>query len=489
MSGQVRFPGEGFFSGWGEPMRTESDLRDLEVIQGQVPEDLNGVLYRCGPETQYPPMVGGPELYFNGEGMVHMFRFSGGHVDYRNRYVRNERFLAQAAARRSLFGRYRNRVTNDPGARNVNPTTANTHIVWHAGKLFALKEDGLPIEIDPSTLETGASWDGDGAVRARWLSAHPKIDEATGEMVTFAYQALGEGTRDVALYVVDPDGRVSGERWFEAPYPGNVHDFALAGEYAVFGFYPLITDIGVLEAGGPFYQWHRDTDAHFAVVRRDGQGEIRWFRGPACFAAHNMNAFSEGGKVHLDCDLQRTGWQMFPNHDGAPHDPAGGVSHLSRITFDLDDDATGYRVTSLVPEGVGVGMSRSDDRYQGMPYRHGYFLYRSPGEIAGGAQQRSVAHVDHETGTLQVWQPGPDSSAHEPCFVPRAADAPEGDGYLMACVNRYAEHRSDLVILDALRVDGPPVATVKLPIRVRLTFHGSWVPGDELAAAAAAGKE
>jgi len=273
---------------------------------------------------------------------------------------------------------------------------------------------------------------------------------------------------------------VRSETWFEAPFPCNVHDFAVAGDYVIFGLYPLITDIGVLEAGGPFYQWHRDLDAHFAVLRRDGTGEVRWFRGPACFAAHNMNAFRDGDLLHLDCDLQRTGWQLFPNHDGAAHDPAGGVSRLSRITFNLGRDAPGYQVAGLLPDGVSGGMSRSDDRYQGLPYRHGYLLCRPPGAGPARSQLRSVGHIDHQTGRLRVWDPGPDSGAHEPCFVPRAPGSAEGDGYLMTCVNRYAEHRSDLVILDAARIDGPPVAIVKLPIRVRLTFHGSWVSRADL---------
>ncbi|MCI0569968.1 MAG: carotenoid oxygenase family protein [Myxococcaceae bacterium] len=75
-------------------------------------------------------------------------------MDSRSRSVRYERFLAQQEARRRLSGRYRNRYTNDPLAAELDPNTSNTHIVWHGGKLMALKEDGLPYEIGPVTLET-----------------------------------------------------------------------------------------------------------------------------------------------------------------------------------------------------------------------------------------------------------------------------------------------------------------------------------------------
>ncbi len=109
----VRFPDIPLYQGWGAPMRCESEIEDLECIEGEVPAGLNGVLFRCGPDRQYPPMTG-DDIFIDGEGMAHMFRFQGGHVDYLSRWVRTERFELQEKARRSLFGRYRNRYTNDP---------------------------------------------------------------------------------------------------------------------------------------------------------------------------------------------------------------------------------------------------------------------------------------------------------------------------------------------------------------------------------------
>jgi carotenoid cleavage dioxygenase len=65
----------------------------------------------------------------------------------------------------------------------------------------------------------------------------------------------------------------------------------------------------------------------------------------------------------------------------------------------------------------------------------------------------------------------------EPLFVPRAPDAPEGDGFLLALVHRGTERRSDLLILDAQHVEGAPLARVRLPHRVPFGFHGNWAPG------------
>ena len=65
----------------------------------------------------------------------------------------------------------------------------------------------------------------------------------------------------------------------------------------------------------------------------------------------------------------------------------------------------------------------------------------------------------------------------EPVFVPRAADAAEGDGWLLAVAWRERERRSDLLVFDAENLPGGPVAVARLPHRVPFGFHGSWRPG------------
>lgn len=469
----VQFPDIPLYQGWGAPLRLESDIRDLEVIFGAVPSDLDGTLYRCGPDRQYPPMLG-DDIFIDGEGMVHMFRIENGHVDYKSRWVRNERFLLQERARRSLFGRYRNRYSNDPSVAGKNQGTANTNVIWHGRKLLVLKEDSLPIEIDPNTLETKRDWNYDGHVKAVSMSAHPKLDPARNELLTFSYQARGDGTTDVVFYVIDAEGKLVHEVWFNAPYPGMVHDFGVSEEHAIFPFFPLITDMDVLRKGGPFYQWHPDKESVFAVLPRRGKAsDIRWFRGPAASAGHMMNAVSEGEKVHLDlCLYDGNCFPFFPMPNGAQTDPVPPI--LTRLTFDLAGNTDGFLKAPLCP--VPSEMPRTDDRFQGRQYRHGYMIsYRS----ADGTS--AVGHIDRSTGKLLSWHPGEHSGVQEPQFVPRHRDAPEGDGYIFVLVNRMAENRSDLAILNASQIEAGPLALVKLPVRVRSTFHGMWVPAHALA--------
>ena len=83
-----------------KPTGFEVDVHDCPV-EGKVPGDLNGSFYRVGPDPQYP--LHPRNIPFDGEGHVSMFRIHDGRVDYRSRYVRNERYLAQDRARHICF--------------------------------------------------------------------------------------------------------------------------------------------------------------------------------------------------------------------------------------------------------------------------------------------------------------------------------------------------------------------------------------------------
>jgi carotenoid cleavage dioxygenase len=472
MSKPVRFPEIQLYSGWGEPMRTECTTDALEVIQGEIPEGLRGTLYRNGADRQYPSGRD-DDIFIDGEGMFHMFRFHDGQVDYKCRWVHTDRFEAQAKARRGLFGRYRNRFTNDPAVGEIRNGTANTTAMFHAGHLYALKEDDLPYALDPDDLSTIGRTDMDGQITSTRFTAHPKVDPITNELLAFSYQAKGDGTKDIVFYAFDKEGKKTTEIWFDMPYAACVHDFAVTQDWVVFPFFPLITDMDSVKEGGAFYQYHPDEETVIALVPRRGDASgIRWFRGPATTAGHMMNAFQEGSEVHLDvCLYEGNCFPFFTTPAGEETPPVPPI--LTRITMDLarNDDAFAKRPLCPIP----AEMPKTDDRYQTRSYRQGYMIaYRS----ADGSS--STARIDLETGALDVWSPGPGDTVQECQFVPRTPDSAEGDGWLLVPVARVSQNRSDLVVLDAQNLAAGPVATVKLPVRVRSTFHGTWVPEETL---------
>jgi carotenoid cleavage dioxygenase len=85
--------------------------------------------------------------------------------------------------------------------------------------------------------------------------------------------------------------------------------------------------------------------------------------------------------------------------------------------------------------------------------------------------------MDMQTQRQTLRQFSDGDSVGEPVFVPRTAQAPEGDGWVLAVVHRARENRSDLLILNAQDIAGEPEAVLELPCRVPAGFHGSWVGG------------
>jgi carotenoid cleavage dioxygenase len=355
--------------------------------------------------------------------------------------------------------------------------TANTSALWHGGKLLILKEDDLPYEMNPHTLETGRKFNYDGQVSSLTFTAHPKVDLSKDELLTFGFQARGDATTDFVYYRIGPDRKVRDEVWFKQPYACLVHDFAVTDKHIVVPFFPLITDLEVLKAGGPYYQWHPDKPTVIAVLPREGgtARDIRWFQGPATSAGHMMNAVTAGNELHLDlCLYEGNCFPFFPTPQGVYTEPVKPI--LTRLTLDLTGRSDAIKKQPLFPDAPGE-MPKTDDRYQGRPYRHGYMITgRSPN---GGS---SLGQYDVQSGRFKIWSPGATSSIHEPQFVPRRPDAEEGDGWMLVIVNRLDQNRSDVVVLDAAEIEAGPIATVRLPVRVRSTFHGTWVPGEQLKA-------
>ncbi|MFI4936503.1 MAG: carotenoid oxygenase family protein [Caulobacterales bacterium] len=450
-----------FLAGNYGPVRAEDDF-DLEVV-GEIPAALRGAFYRNGPNPQFPPMD--DYHWFSGDGMIHGFFVEDGKVRYRNRWVRTPRWQAENAAGKRLYGTFGNPMTTDPSVLGTDSGVANTNILWHGGHLLALEEGHAPFELDPKTLDSRGYVE---AYRGK-VTAHPKIDPETGEMVWFAYMAGAMPFNTTVSYgVTDAAGQVVRRDDFEAPFCSMVHDFLVTRRHALFPILPLTGDLQRVMSGGPAFAWEPDKGSHVGVMRRDaGVETIRWFTTDALYVFHPMNAWEEGEKISADV-MEYPAAPLFPNADGSPG--TGGPARLVRWTFDLADTSDTIKRTPL--DDLPGEFPRFDERRAGLGYRHGWFAAST--RRPEGVRFDAIAHIDLTTGkrVQHVFDSG--DAPGEPVFVPRSADAPEGDGWLVAVVYRQAEDRSDFVVFDAQDVPAGPIAVARLPRRVPFGFHGNW---------------
>jgi carotenoid cleavage dioxygenase-like enzyme len=483
----VDFSNQPTMKGFFAPTRFEADVYDCEVV-GKIPPELKGAFVRLGGDWFYPP-TSQEDSPFNMDGYLGMFRFKHGIVDYKGRWVKTPRFKADRKAHKQLFGVYRNPFTDDPSVHGLDRSVQNTTPLAFAGKLFTLKEDSLPYEIDCNTLQTIGPWDFNGKYKSLTFTAHPKVDPVTGEMICYGYEATGLESNDVFLYTINKQGVVTRELRFKVPYISMVHDIGLTQKHVIIPVFGFVTSMERLKQGKVHWGWDSTKPSYVGVVPREGEAkDIRWFKGPERATVHTLNARTEGEKVILEAAIYDSNpFPFFPPIDGSPWDPQKARAYIRRNTFNLNSKDDGFTEEKLFQMNVS-DLGRVDDRYLSLPYRYAFTAYSDPkrpfNEARAGNLKGRVnncyGRFDLATGEVRSYFVGDTHSLQEVCFIPRSKDAPEGDGFIMGVASNYAEMRSELIIADSRHLEDGDIARVILPFRATSQVHGRWMAEDQL---------
>lgn len=448
------------------PLRMECDLNDV-IVEGEIPKDLDISYYRNGPDPQFAPR--GHHHWFAGDGMLHMFKVQDGRVGYRNRWARTKKFEVERDAGKSLFGAF-NPMENDPSVANLETDgVANTNVVWHGDKLLALEEGHAPFQLDPDSLASHGAWTFGNKLQGP-MTAHPKMDPKTGEMLFFGYMADGPFSETISYQVVNAVGELTRSERFEAPFASMMHDFIITENYVIFPVFPLTGSLERAMQGQPAFAWEPDKGTHIGVMPRSGSvTDIRWFETDPCFVFHPMNAYEQDGKIVAHV-MQFEEAPLFPHVDGSKPDPAKANARLCEWVIDLAPNSNGIAQRFL--EEMTGEFPRLDERFTGLEYQHGYYGGATGKEAGLGFN--AVVHHNLASGAVDKHELPEGDFTGEPVFVPRTPDAPEGDGYLLSVLYRGTENRSDLAVFDAQNIADGPMACAQLPHRVPFGFHGNW---------------
>ena len=427
------------------PVSHELDCLDLRVT-GVIPSDLNGVLVRNGPN----PVRG----HFNGhdvsdwwpeDAMLHGITLSKGRaVQYRNRWVRTQRWA---------------RCASPDAVATLVDTNPNVNVVAHAGEILALAEGGAPLAITTALDTLGPSVHHPGL--ADGMTAHPKIDPHTGELISFR----ANWQRPFLRYqVTDAGGKVSTDVEFDIATPSMMHDMAITATRTVLFDLNVGFDFSMLSRGFRMpLRWRDEHRARLGVIDRHGRS-MRWFAIAPCFIQHVVNAY-DVDKETVVLDVVRYPDYFRLRQDGSGYE-ANPLGVLWRYTVDLERGT----VIETQLDDMHVELPRINERYTGQPYRYVYAV-EQPTTI----EMRGIVRCDLVTGAKQRFAVPERDQNSEPVFVARENAIKEADGWLLVCVNRHATDTTDLVILNAAHVDEPPAATVHLPCRVPAGFHGAWI--------------
>ncbi len=436
LSGELVEEAPFWLTGSFAPVKDETTAFDLTVT-GSIPPELDGRYFKNGAN---PPSGKSPH-WFLGQGMIHGVEISNGKaLWYRNRYVRTP-IMAEE---------------NPSIMEMANPANslANTHVIAHAGKIFALEEGHHPIEMaqDVSTI---GPYDFGGKLKSS-MTAHPKACSDTGELLFFGYGVFPP-------YLTYYRASASGEllQIEDIPVKGStmVHDFNITQNYVIFMDLPMVFDVSKMMEGGLQVNFDSDYGARLGVMPRTGSAkDLRWFDVDPCYVFHAMNAYESGDDIVIDV------CRMTEDMVASP------FAKLHQWSINLKTGAVGERQL----DDANIDFPRVPDSLTGKPYRYGYTA-----EFEGGEpiNPKCVAFhkYDMRSGNKTTHRLKNGRIGAEAVFVPAANGTSEDDGYLLSYVYDPADQKSELVILDASNMGSEPIARIHLPTRVPAGFHGSWI--------------
>lgn len=490
-----------YLEGFLAPVHDELTATDLRVT-GAIPDYLDGRYLRNGPN---PVAEVDPQTYhwFTGDPMVHGVALRGGKAQwYRNRWIRTPAVCA---------------ALGEPEPARLNPRAgmravgANTNVLSHAGRTLALVEGGVANYELTDELGTVGTCDFDGTLVGGY-TAHPHRDPATGELHAVSY-SFARGNA-VQYSVINAGGHARRTVDIEVTGSPMMHDFSLTEKYVVVYDLPVTFDAGsvlpvsvpgwlkaparlVLQslvgrvkvpspitaivnrdsrppAGLP-YAWNPDYPARIGVMAREGASTVRWFDVEPCYVFHPLNAYTElapagsqTGEELLILDVVRYAKVFDQDRRG----PGDAPPTLQRWTINLATGAVGTELRDDRPQEF----PRINETLLGGKHRFGYTV-GVDGGFVGDVQAELVTALykhDYATGSSAVAPLDPQLLIGEMSFVPRPGGSAEDDGILIG----YGYHRGDdegqLLILDAQTCES--MATVHLPQRVPMGFHGNWAP-------------
>ena len=402
-------------------------------VTGQIPKDLSGLFVRNGPN----PMSSVNEKkhhWFLGEGMLHGIRLDSGNALW-----------------------YKNKLVDG------NDSVANTSVISHAGKIYAIVEaGGYPVEIDQdlNSLNTKPFY-GD---RNAGFTAHPKLDPDTNELHAMCYD-YANNFDTVDYVVIDQNG--SHKKTQSIPFESRsmLHECAITKNYMLVFDLSVVFDLNKLGRGYFPMSWDDNHQSRIGLLSRNGESNtVQWFDIDRTYFFHTFNAYEDSnGNVSVTAAAYG---RLFDTDWNGPFTE----SPPQLTKWELNTKSG--QATSTRLDDRSVEFPRINPKLVGKFNQYAYALASSN---LKEPDFNEIVKYDLKNDTSEVYGYGSGKFGAEPVFVPAEGAQSEDEGYLLSLVYNQETDKSDLIILNAREPKSGPLATVHLPQRVPFGFHGEWI--------------
>ena len=459
-----------FLDGNFAPIEQERDATDM-AVSGSIPADLNGHFLRIGPN---PVHIFSEEAYhtFDGDGMIHAIEFQNGDAHYKNRFVKTEGFKLEQEqgdwvykGMNSMMDPTPSRIPEGaPASKNL----ANTAFAYHSNTLYALHEPSQPVIVNLPDLDTEGATDFNGKL-THPFTAHPKVDQKSGEMMTFGYAFQAPY---VAYSVINAEGELIHTTPVSIEKPVFMHDFAATEKYSLFLDFPITLDIERAIAGGPALDFEPEHGSRIGVMPRFGSDEdVRWFEVNTGSVVHTANAWDEQAAngdeiVVLQASRSKTSDIAGAGLSAENLEDTHGVLYEWRINLN-----TGA-IEETPLSHLHCDFTRVNDLNTCHKTRYVYAAVFNP---ARPFTFDGLMKYDNESRETTSFMYGDNRFGGEAVFAPKVGAKDEDDGYLVCFVQDETHNKSECLIIDAKNIEAGPIATITIPYRVPYGFHAGWV--------------
>lgn len=467
------------YLGWVKANPRECDV--LIDVEGQIPKDLNGVLYRNGPAVFERGGVNKP-CYVDGDGMVHGFWFNQGRLNYRNRFVRTKKWVEESKLKKFLYDTWTFKAPVDEFDSLQKPkyeSQAFISAVYHHGKLFTFDESFTPYELDPETLETISPTNLGVSDSGVSFAAHSKVHTFQNQWIHFGLKH--DKNPLVYFTIFDGAGKCLNSFCEKLPRAVYVHDFFATENYIVMSLHPAFSNMkSVLSGRQSFLEsldWRSGEGNLIAVYHKSGCNKPIYLEADTRWWLHAVNAWETSDEELV---------LSFVGHDSPDHilgeNPmykrvltgnakgpyAPGRVRQYRIDLKariIKDDIVldgNYEFPTLHPDRVGC---------------ESQFAFMVKGSV-DKPFWNTLAQVNLATGSSQEYCFGESIYCSEPIIAPKyrgiGFGKKETEGYVMSLVYDGKNNKYSIAILKGGYIEDGPISLINIENEIPLTFHGCW---------------
>ena len=442
-------------------------------IEGQLPKDLAGTLFRNGPAKHERKTQRYTHL-FEGDGMVQQFTFANGKVHHQGRFIDTEKFKKEEHAQAFLYSGPETQIAHSLPVINKNMVnTANTNIIHVGNDLWALWEEGSATSLDPNTLNTNGIVDlGQGtayenALKGMPFSAHPKQDP-NGDIWNFGYNPSGH----IILYHLSKRGAVKNVKLINAKFKGGMlHDFLITHKHLLI----ILPSISREHSQGQFFSsiaFEPKKAMRVLVVSKQTLTVTKEYELPPGFAFHFGNAWEEqDGTIHFDASLYDDVQVL--------HNLSEVMAGQHKAKEQINNNALNARATFFTLKTNNTVEQHTFSAFSEFPKVHSHLVGLKNRDLFFVSSTKTalwsdtVTRLDTFSGKQDRYFYGDDFLVEEHISVNPKCQL--GSGYIIGTALHVPSKRTCVNVFREEHISDGPIARAWLGHHLPLGFHGHFV--------------